>query len=457
MVLARLLTASDFGLVAMVAALTGILNLLRDFGLSTAMVQRPVITSELISTLFWVNVLAGAISVVLIAALSPFIASFYNEPRLQAITIALATGFLFSAAGVQHIAILEREMRFTRLALIDVTSVAIGTAVAIAVASRGGGYWSLVLMPVVISLTSTAFAWGSTGWIPGRPRRGIGVLKMVHFGATTTLNGLVVYAAYNLEKVLLGRFWGAEALGIYGRGYQLANIPIENLNSAVGGVALSALSRMQGDPPRFRAYFLRGYSLLLSVTIPIALAFALLADDIVIVVLGGKWKEVGPVLRMLAPTVIAFALINPLGWFMFALGLVRRSLAIALLLAPLVIFGYLMGLPYGPIGVAACFSITMVLWVVPHILLCVRGTMVSPNDILHAAGKPMLSGLVAAALVLAMQTLHIALPPIASLGLWGSVLVIVHFGTLIFIMGEKEFYANLARGILEPFTRRHAG
>lgn len=457
MVLARLLTASDFGLVAMVAALTGILNLLRDFGLSTAMVQRPTVTSELISALFWTNMLAGAISVVLIVALSPFIVSFYHEPRLQVITIALATGFLFSAAGVQHVAILEREMRFTRLALIDVASVAIGSAVAIAVAVKSGGYWSLVMMTVVIPLVSTAFAWSSTGWIPGRPRREVGLWQMVHFGATTTLNGLVVYVAYNLDKVLLGRFWGAEALGIYGRGYQLANIPIENLNSAVGAVALSALSRMQDDPERFRAYFLRGYSLLLSLTIPVALAFALLADDIVAVVLGENWKEVGPILRMLAPTVIVFALINPLGWFMFALGLVRRSLTIALLLAPLVIFGYLIGLPHGPIGVAACFSITMVLWVVPHILLCVRGTMVSPKDILWAAGKPMLSGLVAAALVLAMQTLHIALPPIVSLGLWGSVLVIVHFGTLIFIMGEKEFYANLARGILGPFMGRHAG
>jgi O-antigen/teichoic acid export membrane protein len=456
MALARLLTPGDFGLVAMVAALAGILNLLRDFGLSTAMVQRPTVTSELISALFWTNMLVAALSVALIMTLSPLIVSFYKEPRLQAITIALATGFLFNAAGVQHIAILEREMRFSRLALIDMASVAIGSALAITVAWQSGGYWSLVLMMVVVPLASTVFAWSSTGWIPGRPNRGVGVRQMIHFGATTTLNGLVVYVAYNLDKVLLGRYWGAEALGIYGRGYQLANIPIENLNSAVGGVALSALSRLQDDPERFRTYFLRGYSLLLSLTIPIALAFGLLADDIVAVVLGRNWGEVGPILRMLAPTVIVFALINPLGWFMFALGLVRRSLTIALLLAPLVICGYLIGLPHGPIGVAACFSITMVLWVVPHILLCVRKTMVSPKDILLAAGKPMLAGLIAGGVVLAMQALNIALPPIASLGLWGSVLTIVHFGVLIFFMGEREFYTNLVRGTLEPFIGRQA-
>lgn len=456
MVLARLLTVSDFGLVAMVAALTGIINLLRDFGLSTAMVQRQNVTPALISALFWVNMAVGGACVLLIIAVSPLVASFYHEPRLQAITIALALGFLFSTAGVQHVAILERQMRFTRLAMIDMCSVVIGSATAILVALANGGYWSLVSMTVVIPLAFTAFAWASTGWIPGQPRREAGVLSLLHFGATTTLNGIVVYVAYNLDKVLLGRFWGAEALGIYGRGYQLANIPIENLNSAVGAVAFSALSRMQDDPPRFRSYFLRGYSLLLSITIPIALTFALLANDVVVVVLGEKWREVGPILRLLAPTVIVFALINPFGWFMFALGLVRRSLLIALLLSPLVICGYLLGLPYGPVGVAAGFSIVMTLWVVPHIILCVRGTMVSPMDVFRAAGKPMLSGLAAAAVVWPLQSLHMGLLPVVSLGLWGGLLVLIHFGTLIFLLGERKFYEKLARGLLGSFTAHRA-
>ena len=226
-------------------------------------------------------------------------------------------------------------MQFTRLSLIDVASVAIGSA-----GSDCGCLekWGLLVAGADDGRHSARFhsiRLEQHRSIPGRPKRGVGLRSIIHFGATTTLNGLIVYVAYNLDKVLLGRFWGAEALGIYGRGYQIANIPIENLNNAVGGVAFSALSRMQGDPERFRAYFLRGYSLLLSVTIPIALAFALLADDIVAVVLGENWKEVGAILRILAPTVIVFALINPFGWFMFALGLVRRSLTIALVLAPL--------------------------------------------------------------------------------------------------------------------------
>ena len=101
----------------------------------------------------------------------------------------------------------------------------------------------------------------------------------MRFGSTITLNGLIVYIASNFEKVLLGRFWGADALGIYGRAYQLINIPTANLNSAAGEVAFSALSRLQDDPSRLRNYFLKGYSVVLAMTMPVTLACALFAGE----------------------------------------------------------------------------------------------------------------------------------------------------------------------------------
>ncbi len=142
---------------------------------------------------------------------------------------------------------------------------------------------------------------------------------MIRFGGMATLNGFIVYITYNLEKLLLGRFWGAEALGIYGRAYQLINIPTENLNSAIGGVAFSALSRLQDDPNRFKNYFLNGYSLVVSLTLPITIACALFADDIVLILLGPKWKDAIPIFQLLTPTILAFALVNPFSSFLILL------------------------------------------------------------------------------------------------------------------------------------------
>ena len=200
---------------------------------------------------------------------------------------------------------------------------------------------------------------------------------MMRFGGTLTLNGLVAYVAYNLEKVLIGRFWGIDAIGIYGRAYQLINIPTENLNSAVGEVAFSALSRVQDDPARFKSYFLKGYSLVLGLTLPVTMACALFAHDLIFILLGPKWKDAAPIFRLLAPTIAIFAIINPLGWLLTSLGLVGRGLKIALVFAPIMIAGYVIGLPYGPRGMAFGYSAVMALWVIPHIAWCVHGTVIT--------------------------------------------------------------------------------
>ncbi|MGA9989043.1 MAG: lipopolysaccharide biosynthesis protein, partial [Terriglobales bacterium] len=300
MILARLLGPKDFGLVGMVTAFTGVLNLFRDFGLSSAAVQRETVTDEQVSTLFWINMLLGVLLGLVAVVMAPVIAAFYHEPRLFWVTVVLAAGFLFNAAGVQHSVRLQREMRFTALAVIGVTSLIVGTAIAMGGAKAGYGYWALVAMTVSLPLTNTIGLWLSTGWIPGMPRRRAGIRSMMRFGGTLTLSGLVVYIANNFEKVLLGRFWGANAIGIYGRAYQLINIPTDNLNSAAGEVGFSALSRLQDDPIRLKSYFLKGYSLILALTLPITFTCTLFADDVIFVLLGPKWNEAVPIFRLLA-------------------------------------------------------------------------------------------------------------------------------------------------------------
>src|ERR1039458_7022434 len=367
MVLARLLGPKDFGLVGMVTVLTGVLIMFRDFGLSAAAIQRPIVTEEQLSTLFWINILVGAGLTLLTAAMAPVIAAFYHEPRLVAVTAALASSFIFNAAGVQHGALLQRQMRFTALAVVSTISLVVSTAIAIGGAMAGYGYWALVAMTLTAPVINTVGFWLTAAWIPGRPRRQVGIRSMMHFGGTVTLNGLVVYIASNFEKVLLGRFWGADALGIYGRAYQLINIPTGNLNSAAGEVAFSALSRLQDDPSRLKSYFLKGYSVILALTLPITLACALFADDMIRVLLGPKWTAAAPIFRLLAPTIVVFAIINPLFWLLSSLGLVGRSLKMGLVIAPLMIASYVIALPYGPQGVAFAYSTVMMLWALPAI------------------------------------------------------------------------------------------
>ncbi len=451
MVLARQLSPKDFGLVGMATAFTGVLSLFRDFGLGAAAVQRSDVTDEQISNLFWVNVGFGIVLALVTAALAPAVVAFYHEPRLLWVTVVLAFGFFCNAIGVQHSAVLQRQMRFTALSVVNVVALALSSVAAIVLANAGYGYWALVAMTVLLPIVLTIGLWLTAAWVPRLPRKGVGLRSMLHFGGTITLNSVVVYIAYNLEKALLGRYWGADAIGIYGRAYQLVNVPTDNLNSAVGEVAFSALSRIQDDPQRLRSYFLKGYSLILSLTIPASIFCALYAPNLISILLGAKWKEAVPIFRLLAPTIAVFAMINPFSWILFAIGKTARSLKIAFVIAPLVITGYVLGLPYGPRGVAFGYSAAMALWLLPHIVWCVHGTAISVKDVMRTLLPPLISGGTAALLSFPVELLFAhRIPTLLRFAAETSVFASVYLSVLLFVMGQKPLFMNLVDG----FRRR---
>jgi O-antigen/teichoic acid export membrane protein len=442
--LARLLSPEDFGLQGMVVAVTGFLSLFRDAGLSMATVQREVITHKQTSTLFWINAAVGVVLLAFCVALAPVLVAFYKEPRLYWMTIISGVAFLFTGLAAQHQALLQRGMRFVTIAKIDVIALAISSGVGIGMAVLKCGYWSLVGMTASAAAASAVGAWLAMKWRPGLPHRGSGVRSMLHFGGTVTLNGLVTYVAYNTEKILLGRYCGAAQLGIYGRAYQLVSLPFQQLNSSVGSVAFPALSRIQSDPARLRRSFLKGYSLLLSMCIPVTLTSAVFADEIVRVVLGPKWSGAAPLLQYLAPTVIVFALINPFGWFLQATGRIGRSLYIAFLIAPVVVIGIAAGLPFGTKGVAIGYSSALVVLMVPTIVWAIRGTGISGRDIWNSARLSIFASLGAAATGLAIKyLLESHLTPFALLAVGLTLSIAVYAWVLLIVMGQKKVYLDL--------------
>jgi O-antigen/teichoic acid export membrane protein len=342
-------------------------------------------------------------------------------------------------------------MRFTALAVINVVSLVVGAAIAIAGAEAGYGYWALVAMSIASTLATTFGVWLVTGWIPMMPRRRTGIRSMMHFGGAITFTSIVSYIAYNTDKVLIGRFWGAEAIGIYGRAYYLVSVPIDNVHNAVADVVFSTLSRLQDDPVRLKTYFLKGLSLVFGLMLLGTIACALFADDVVFVVLGPKWADAAAIVRLLAPTIGIIAIIYPLGGLLYAIGLVARSLKMALALAPLLIIGYVIALPYGPKGVAFAYSAVMTLWLIPYASWCVHGTPISLWDILSVVSRPLASGVVAGGVAFGVQLMcGQFFPVVVRLVLESSVLVVTFFAVLLFAAGQKSLYLDLLRGMRGP-------
>lgn len=448
-ILARLLSPTDYGLQAMVLTLTAFFSLFRDAGLSLAVVQRENLTHEQISTLFWINVGLGTFLMVVVAAAGPFLVAFYKEPRLLWLTIASASTFFFSSLCVQHRALLDRAMRFTTSAKIDVLTCVIGSVVAISMAALGCGYWSLICQNISIPVASMIALWIAMPWAPGRPRWAPELRPLIRFGGTITLNSVIVYLAYNTEKILLGRSWGAAPLGIYTRAYQLATLPVQQLIAAAYGIAFSVLSRMQGDPVRLRRSYLKSQSVIVSMTIPVVIGSAFFAKEIVLVVLGAKWLQVTTVLRLLAPTVLVFALVNPFSWLLQSTGRAGRSLWIAILIAPVVVLGILFGLHGGPNGVAMGYSAAMLVLLVPIVVWAKHGTGISTGDYVRSVVRPIVAGLMGgAAGWVAQFLLRGTIKPVPLLTLELALFCLVYGGILAFVMKQKDFYLDLARQML---------
>ena len=193
---------------------------------------------------------------------------------------------------------------------------------------------------------------------------------------------------------------------------------------------------------------------MLGLTLPITIACALFANDVVYVLLGPKWRDAVPIFRLLAPTILVFAVSNPLSWLLSASGLIARPMKMSLVISPSMILGYFIGLPYGPKGVAGAYSIVMIAWVFPLIAWAVHGTEISFWDVLRTASPPLLSSLAAGALALGVgMTVARDFVPLTRLIIETAVLAAAFFGAVMIVAGQRALYLGLLSSVFGSFNK----
>lgn len=364
-VLARLLSPRDFGLVAMGTSIAAFLQVFKEAGLSTATIQRENITHAQVSNLFWINVGIGAMAAIAMAGSAPLIALFFRQPALIGITVALSFGFLFDGLGVQHMALLNRQMKFKAISVIDVGSVAAGFVVGAIMALTGWGYWALVGTTLSTAAFRVTAIWTVSQWRPQAPVRRSGTRPLVRFGADLTLVGVVYAFARGSDNLLIGRFLGSEAVGLYSRATALLNRPIDRLTSPIYAVIVPVLSRLQTEPDRYRLAFLQVFEGLAIGGFIFAGLFLPLAHPTVSVVLGHRWEGAAPVFAALTVAAIYLPLSNSTSWLYTSQGRGRDLLITSVIAACVMIGSFVVGLPFGPTGVAIAYSASGVLIQLP--------------------------------------------------------------------------------------------
>jgi O-antigen/teichoic acid export membrane protein len=394
-ILARLLTPRDYGLIAMATAVTGFVEILRDGGLSLATIQSERITAEQISTLFWLNAGLGAGLTLVSLALAPLIAVFYGEPQLGWIAAALAASFLIGGLAVQHQALLRRDMRYTATAAIDILSMGGGIALAVMLAELGAGSWSLVGMTLGSIGLNTLAVWMTVRWRPGRFHSCASVRTMLGFGGSVLAIRFVHSFIRSTPSILLGWYWGAASVGLYQRAYALLMFAVDQIQGPITSVAIAPLSRLQHDLERLKRFFLSAYGIIVSAILPVMITCAVYAEEIVAILLGPQWAATAGIFRWLALAGTFIGLNHPQGMLLLAMGRANRSMHVALIDAVAIVIAYGVGLPFGAEGVAFCFFIAKALLCLPLTLVAFWDTPVSLRDVVDAVRAPFLIAVLA--------------------------------------------------------------
>jgi len=321
-VLARLLSVDDFGLVGLVLVVIGFLQMFQDIGFSNAVIQTDTLEEPRKSTLFWLNITTGTVMMLVLALARDQIASLMNDARLGFYLLVISPLFLIGAVEQLYGSMLRRDLSFRALSGLDITGQLTYAVISILLAWRGAGPLSLVIghlaRNLVRLLICVVLFRGK--WAPSL-RFSLEALRGVFaFGAFQMGERAVNYLSVRIDQLLIGRYLGTVPLGFYNLAFSLVLFPISRVNPALTKVAFPVFSRVRDDRDKLRSGYLRVVHLIALVTLPLLTGLFLVAGDLVVLLYGDKWADAIPIIEILCLVGIVKSLANPLGSVLLALG-----------------------------------------------------------------------------------------------------------------------------------------
>ena len=453
LLLLRLLEPKDYGLVGMVTAFIYILADVRDLRFSDALIQRKEVFESHLRSVFCLQAGVGLLFSVVLVISAPLIARFYQKPALLLITVALGLKpFLDSLADVSR-ALLVRRMEFRKIALADIVSLAVSGTLAVLLAFKGYGVWALVSLNLGVSAITSGIVIAAAGWLP---------IPGVHPGRlrelwrfSTYLYGARLLAQFsrNGDKVLIGWSLGDVALGMYGLGFRLMMIPLEQVAWVIGRVMFAALSEIRDDLERFRNAYLRSVRLLSLITFPITAGLCVTVSELIHAIARPEWSGAIMIIRIFCVIGFIESIGTTAGWIFFSRGRTGRQFAWMFVVLAATIAAVAIGLPYGIEGVAVAYLVRTVLLVIPELAIAFRLVGLRVRTLLNwLAPTAIATGIMA----LAVLSLGAVLSVYFTLSAWAMLIAKVACGVLVYVAciwaGASELWDEvfeLLRGFLQ--------
>jgi PST family polysaccharide transporter len=421
----------------MVLAITSFADLFRDLGLSSAAIQKKNLTRDQQSNLFWINVATGSLLTLIVAAGSPLVGWFYKKPELVPVTVALSFSFLIASLGTQHGAMMVRMMQFGRRAMATLTGAVVGLIVSVILAWSGSAYWALVWGNLGGAACTTTLLFILSPFWPGKMSRGSGVRGMLGFGANITAFNFVNYFSRNLDNILIGKYWGSDALGIYSKAYSLLMLPLKTIRGPINSVAYPAMCKLQNHPESFRDYYRKTVNLLAWLSMPLTALLWLVAPDLIEVMLGKEWSSVAPIFAWLAVASFIQPASSFIGSVQMSLGHGRRYLVCGIFNAAVLVTGFLIGIHWGAKGVAISYVISSYAAILPCYHMALKDSPVRTVDFLQACRTPATVSILAAGICYSIPFISVSEIAAVRLAVTGSVFSLVILGIVFSIPSNR--------------------
>jgi O-antigen/teichoic acid export membrane protein len=395
MILARLLTPADFGLVTMVTTFSLLLVSFGVNGFTETIIQWESVDHALASNLFWINLATGILLTIGFAAAGSLMARFYHAPLVAQIAAGMSLTILASSTSVLHLALLNRAMMFTAISANDVIARATSLIVAIVLAFAGYGYWALVAGAVALSVSQSIGAWYLCRWIPGLPHRKPGTSAAVRFALNIYGRYSINYGSRNLDNLLVGWRFAAQALGFYKKAYDLFALSAGQLVAPLSNVALAALSRLNRDLVQYKKHLLNILGVIAFVGMGLGAELTLVGKDVIRLLLGPGWETSGRIFTYFGPGIGIMFLYCTHGWIHLSIGKADRWFRWGLVEFSVTALLFILGLRWGPAGVALAWTASFWILTIPAFWYAGKPIQLRLGSIVAAAWKYVLASAIA--------------------------------------------------------------
>lgn len=398
--LVRTLTPRDFGYLAMAMVFIGFAQKFNDLGFGSALIQHKTIRTRHASSVFWINLMLGFFTGAVFWLAAPFISNFYGEPELNSITRVLSIIFIFHATEFVPNALLQRQMRFNKIAIIEIASVGISGVVALYMAFTGWGVWSLVAQLLIKSLTSSFLSWVFVQWLPRFWISRIAIKEILGFSLGYSGFHFINYWARKIDDLLVGRLMGTHALGIYDRAYQLMLHPVTIIIEVISKVMFPALSKIKDQHLRVKRIYLLTIAILAFAIFPMMAGLFVVGEPFVITVFGEQWIEVAGIIAILCPVGMIQALCIPTGWIYTSQGRTDWMFWWGVGGAGFLIIALSIGAYFGTVqSVAYSYLIANIILMYPCIAISGKLINLKFVEVIHKVWAPFACSLAMAAIV----------------------------------------------------------